>query len=113
MCIALIIGCIAKVQWSDNWVAFGETLLQLVMLQSAECNQRLHLPVAIEKIIINPLEHQDKTQGLLITCVCDLLGSQTETVVLYSDKFQVQPRVLLFYMGVKLDLSHYFLNVTD
>jgi hypothetical protein len=72
MHIALITGCIAKVQLSDNWVAFGETLLQLVMLQSAECNQRLHLPVAIEKIIINPLEHQDKTQGLLIRYVCDL-----------------------------------------
>jgi hypothetical protein len=65
MHIAFIIGCIAKVQWSDNWVAFGETLLQLVMLQSAEHNQNLHLPVAVEKIIINPLEHQNKTLGLL------------------------------------------------
>jgi len=87
--MALIVGCIAKVQWSDNWVAFGETLLQLVMLQSAECNHSLHLPVTIEKIIINPMEHQDEKQGVLILYVCDLMATQTETVVLYSDKFQV------------------------
>jgi hypothetical protein len=60
-----IAGSVAKVQWSDNWVAFGETLLQLVMLQSAEHNQSLHLPMALQKIIINPLEHQSGTQGLL------------------------------------------------
>ena len=109
-CIALILGCIAKVKWSDNWVAFGETLLQVVMLQSAECNHSLHLPVAIQKIIINPMEHQDETQGMLISYVCDLLASQTERVVLCSDKFQVQPIFLLFYVDVELGLSYYSLN---
>jgi len=87
--VALIVGCIAKVQWLDNWVAFGETLLQLVMLQSAECNHSLHLPAAIEKIIINPMEHQNETQGMLISYVCDLMANQTETVVLCHDNFQV------------------------
>jgi hypothetical protein len=55
---------VAKVQWSDNWVAFGETILQLVMLQSEEHSQSLCLPVALQKIVINPLEHRIETQGL-------------------------------------------------
>ncbi|XP_033608867.1 fatty acid synthase [Cryptotermes secundus] len=55
-------GSVAKVQWSDNWVAFGESILQLVMLQSEEHSQNLCLPVALQKIVINPLEHQTETQ---------------------------------------------------
>jgi hypothetical protein len=58
-----ILGSVAKLQWSDNWVTFGETILQLVMLQSEEHSQSLCLPVALQKIVINPLEHQSETQG--------------------------------------------------
>jgi hypothetical protein len=77
-----IVGSVAKVQWSDSWVAFGETLLQLVMLQSTEHYQSLHLPVTLQKVIINPLEHRSETQGLLSSHVGDLLDSETETTIL-------------------------------
>jgi hypothetical protein len=75
-----LVGCVAKVKWSDNWVAFGETLLQLVLLQSAENTQSLQLPMALRKIIINPLEHQSQNQGLLSLYVCD---SGIEAMILY------------------------------
>jgi hypothetical protein len=61
----LILGSVTKVQWSDNWVAFGETVLQIVMLQSEDHSQRACLPVALQKIVINPLEHQSEAQGQL------------------------------------------------
>jgi hypothetical protein len=58
-----MLGSVAKVQWSDNWVAFGETILQLVMLQCEEHSQNLCLPMALQKIVINPLGHQTEIQG--------------------------------------------------
>jgi hypothetical protein len=62
MC-CIILGSVTKVQWSDNWVAFGETVLQTVMLQAEDHSQSLCLPVALQKIVINPLEHQTESQG--------------------------------------------------
>jgi hypothetical protein len=35
------------------------------------------------------MEHQDETQGMLVSYVCDLMANQTETVVLCHDNFQV------------------------
>jgi hypothetical protein len=81
---------VAKVQWSDSWVAFGETLLQLVMLQSAEHYQSLHLPVALQKVIFDPLDHRSETQGLLSSLVGNVLDSVRETTFLCIGYVQVQ-----------------------
>ncbi|KAJ4428213.1 hypothetical protein ANN_24228 [Periplaneta americana] len=57
-------GCTARVQWTDNLVAFGESLLQMAMLHSMEYSQSLQLPVALQKVIVNPSELQSPVQGV-------------------------------------------------
>ncbi|PSN47319.1 hypothetical protein C0J52_04420, partial [Blattella germanica] len=47
-------GCVAKVQWANNWVVFGETLLQIIMMHSSRDWRKLKYPAAIQKIVINP-----------------------------------------------------------
>ena len=56
-----IIGCVAKVQQIENWIVFGEVLLQLIIMQSAEAVQKL--PLKMQRIVFDPSRHDNNCQG--------------------------------------------------
>lgn len=43
------------VKWEDNWIAFMDKMLQIKVLQTD--TRLLYVPVSLDKIIINPMEH--------------------------------------------------------
>lgn len=49
---------IAKVEWKDNWVAFLDNLLQLLILK--EDTRSLYVPTGIQRLTIDPKSHFDK-----------------------------------------------------
>lgn len=79
-----------QVQWSDNWVTFIDSMLQLSILQSAESSQSLQKPVSFQKLVINPTTHKEPTQVLeavaqrhtgVINCGgVEIRGLKTESV---------------------------------
>lgn len=43
------------IKWEDNWVAFMDKMLQIKILQAD--TRSLYVPVAIDKIVIDPIKH--------------------------------------------------------
>nr|CAD7400388.1 unnamed protein product [Timema cristinae] len=56
------LGTTGKVQWSDNWVAFMDNMLQMQILQ--EDTRGLFVPTSIDKLTIDPKAHQSILQSL-------------------------------------------------
>ncbi|CAG2054468.1 unnamed protein product [Timema podura] len=56
------LGTTGKVQWSDNWVAFMDNMLQMQILQ--EDTRGLFVPTSIDKLTIDPKAHQNILQTL-------------------------------------------------
>lgn len=51
-----------KVQWQNNWIAFLDNMLQIILLQSDSRN--LYVPTGIDQLIINAPQHLEHVESL-------------------------------------------------
>nr|CAD7197600.1 unnamed protein product [Timema douglasi] len=55
-------GSTAVIEWSNDWLLFLDSLIQLAILHKGEDSQQMQLPLSFQKVIIDPLRHPVKRE---------------------------------------------------
>nr|CAD7399917.1 unnamed protein product [Timema cristinae] len=55
-------GSTSVIEWSNDWLLFLDSLIQLAILHKGEDSQQMQLPVSFQKVIIDPLRHPEKRE---------------------------------------------------
>uniref|UniRef100_A0A7R9F1W2 oleoyl-[acyl-carrier-protein] hydrolase n=1 Tax=Timema bartmani TaxID=61472 RepID=A0A7R9F1W2_9NEOP len=50
-------GSTAVIEWSNDWLLFLDSLIQLAILHKGEDSQQMQLPLSFQKVIIDPSRH--------------------------------------------------------
>ncbi|KAG7203848.1 hypothetical protein KM043_017902 [Ampulex compressa] len=76
---ASITGSKGHIEWSDNWVTFLDSLLQLTVLSSD--SRGLFLPTSIEKLVIDTDQHN--------TCISEMPADDKQLPAYFNKKWNI------------------------
>nr|CAD7429676.1 unnamed protein product [Timema monikensis] len=117
-------GCVATVNWADNWCCFIDSLIQMVLFIDGENSHDIYLPLEIRKAVIDPSQHKEprdikavynNLSGVVRGGGVEIQGlkvSATKTLKNNEASLKLESMTFLSHTNPRLKLTEQFVEVS-